>query len=133
MHQKPKALVSIGRAVIAITLAISSAVVFAEPEEPKKLLNTRMSIQPMDLKRDLSREDLIAAGQLGGHLYPTEAQEDAGDKQRKGKRQAMRQKFGEVIVACLGSVVVFPKLAVVGCRVRRPEYQQLQDGPENQV
>ncbi|WP_444923581.1 RHS repeat-associated core domain-containing protein [Microbulbifer sp. DLAB2-AF] len=97
MHQKSKALAYISRAVIAFSLAASSVSIFAEQKEPEKLLGTRMSIQPMDLKRDLSREDLIAAGQLGGHLYPTEEHESSDDKVLKAKRQDMRLKFGEAI------------------------------------
>ena len=59
----------------------------------EQMLRVKMSVKPMDLTAKPTREDLIAAGQLGGHLFPTAESSGIADD----KLQAMRGQFGSAI------------------------------------
>lgn len=57
--------------------------------EAKKLLRTKMTVNPMDLNKEVSRKDLISAGQMGGHLFPT-APEEQEELQPQGKLKSLK-------------------------------------------
>ncbi|MBI5117924.1 hypothetical protein HZA56_15725 [Candidatus Poribacteria bacterium] len=72
---------------LVILAAVLTAPAHAAPAVPK----VGPSVKPLDLSRPPAIEDLIAAGQLGGPLYPTH---EMGDKQ---KEQEVNLSFGEAI------------------------------------
>lgn len=63
-----------------------------QPSDPQQLSPAhRVSVKPLDLTRAPTEDDLIAAGQLGGPLFPTH---ELADKQRE---EAARWSFGNAI------------------------------------
>jgi len=70
-------------------LLVLSLVVAAEATP--NLSKVKLSVKPLDLSRPPSTEEIMAAGQLGGALYPTH---DIGDKEKEKK---VNLSFGEAI------------------------------------
>src|SRR6266568_3993814 len=56
-----------------------------------KLPKVRLSVKPIDLSKKIAREDIMAAGQLGGQLYPTHELDD------KAREQEINNSFGAAI------------------------------------
>lgn len=56
---------------IAWACLLSAFVFTADLLAAEKLPQVNHSVKPLDLSRPVSREELMAAGQLGGQLYPT--------------------------------------------------------------
>jgi len=60
-------------------------------ENGVQILNSKISVRPLDFSRTPTTEELMAAGQLGGILYPTHELQD------KKRGEAARLDFGKAI------------------------------------
>ncbi len=104
---------------LLLVILLTAGPCFSASEKQSLKLDTiQTTVRPMDLIEAPSHEDLVAAGQLGGHLYPTvevsefdrqsetpiisSVQRNLGQEplNKKGKRHLkMRSDFGEAIQA----------------------------------
>lgn len=80
--------------IIGFFVSSSLSSVFAASKIPK----VRLSIKPLDLSRTPTTEELMAAGQLGGQLYPTADIDLAHKDKTKAKRNKdINLSFGQAI------------------------------------
>ena len=61
---------------IALSCLLFVIVFAADLRAADKLPRVKLSVKPLDLSRQVTVEDLVAAGQLGGQLYPTHEMAD---------------------------------------------------------
>lgn len=89
---KCKRLISIIGGIV-LSFSMASGAVAKTNHGAEKLLRTRMNVKPMDLSKEATTEDLIAAGQLGGHLFPTaeEEKEPVFQKAMKSKQHKKKK------------------------------------------
>ena len=76
---------------IALSCLLFVIVFAADLRAADKLPRVKLSVKPLDLSRQVTVEDLVAAGQLGGQLYPTHEMAD------KKKEKEIHNSFGEAI------------------------------------
>jgi RHS repeat-associated protein len=86
-HHNYKHLVFISFAIIFIF----NLLIFSNLSAESKIPKVRLSVKPLDLSRTPTTNELMAAGQLGGQLYPTNETKD----KEKGKK--MNLSFGKAI------------------------------------
>jgi tetratricopeptide (TPR) repeat protein len=66
-----------GFLAIICSCLLSASVLISDLHAADKLPKVKLSVKPLDLSKPLSREAIMAAGQLGGQLYPTHEVEDS--------------------------------------------------------
>ena len=110
MNNSKKVISLIGGIVLGLS-SISAAIANTDISGAERLLRTRMNVKPMNLSKDTTTEDLIASGQLGGHLFPTSEEEEEltplktmkskhrkkGKKNKTKRAKKMRNDFAKAI------------------------------------
>src|ERR1700693_6309775 len=76
---------------IAWSCLLFALVLSADLQAADKLPQVKLSVKPLDLSKPVSRDDIMAAGQLGGQLYPTHELAD------KAREQEINNSFGAAI------------------------------------